>query len=606
MVADRFVLKQFAGSATNNGAFGAAQATGAGVQPVADIKDVQSLNAFEQGWSAATLTADKLPALEEMQGLEALLCKALKENYSEGIPFWIAGETYFQYSFVNYNGVLYYNTTGSYTNNNPAIDTSNWAQYKPATAGAADTAAVADKLGTATVGTDDTPIYLNTGTPTAGKKVGITAYDNTKTYSLNNVVLNIEYGTVKLYRSFVNNNTSPLTDGTKWKEVSLGGGSHVVGEIVSVFGTDSYAPFGCVLADGTEYTKALFPSVWSDYIKGASVGNAYCWVYNGNINLYTLKSNPSVGDYLYFYTNGILTTRCIVTSVVDANTLTMRNIGINDILTATRNSAGDLSNVSIPLLPTTDYSQYQNEITACGQCAMFAVDSANGTFKVPTIKDGGYLTQALSVGEIGRAYNESLPNHSHTITFDTADLETGNGYIGWEGKGTVRSYSVTSSGANQSTYQDGAPVQGDNVRVRFFVCLAGGVINESMIDWQNYITALSGKANTDLSNVTAAGKSAAVGWGMPDYTVGIDLSGYNSASNKFTAPCDGLIIMCGGGTANNAFNLVIDDEVYLFNNSSTTHWVGQQFFIRKGSNFYYFGTLPEYGARNFFPMEGAQ
>lgn len=106
-------------------------------------------------------------------------------------------------------------------------------------------------------------------------------------------------------------------------------------------------------------------------------------------------------------------------------------------------------------------------------------------------------------------------------------------------------------------------------------------------------------ANTDLSNLSAR-------WSMPNYDAGIVISGYNSASNKFTAPCDGLIIMCGGGTANNAFNLVIDDEVYLFNNASTTYWVGQQFFIKKGSTFYYFGTLPEYGYRHFFPLEGAQ
>lgn len=162
-MADRFVLKQFAGSATNNGAFGAAQATGAGVQPVANIKDVQSLNAFEQGWNSATLTADKLPALEEMQGLEALLCKAIKENYSEGIPFWISGETYYQYSFVNYNGIIYYNTTGNYTANNPAIDTENWAEYKPSSA---ETADVADKLGTATVGSLTRGIYLDNGVPT--------------------------------------------------------------------------------------------------------------------------------------------------------------------------------------------------------------------------------------------------------------------------------------------------------------------------------------------------------------------------------------------------------------------------------------------------------
>ena len=159
-MANRFVLKQFAGSATNNGAFGAAQATGAGVQPVANIEDVQSLTAFEQGWNSATLTADKLPPLEEIQGLEALLCKAIKENYSEGIPFWISGETYYQYSFVSYNGIIYYNTTGSYTANNPAIDTANWAEYKPSSAG------VADKLGTTTVGSPNQAIYLDDGVPT--------------------------------------------------------------------------------------------------------------------------------------------------------------------------------------------------------------------------------------------------------------------------------------------------------------------------------------------------------------------------------------------------------------------------------------------------------
>lgn len=160
-MADRFVLKQFAGNATNNGAFGAAQDTGAGVQPVANIKDVQSLNAFEQGWNSATLTADKLPALEEMQGLEALLCKAIKENYSEGIPLWISGETYYQDSRAVYNGKVYRNKTGSYTANNPATDTANWELDKP------DTAGTADKLGSSNVGSSTQPMYLSSGTATA-------------------------------------------------------------------------------------------------------------------------------------------------------------------------------------------------------------------------------------------------------------------------------------------------------------------------------------------------------------------------------------------------------------------------------------------------------
>lgn len=440
-------------------------------------------------------------------------------------------------------------------------------------------------------------------------KDGITFWQANMPVTQYQTIVQYQTGTElpKLYVNITGTNgaSAPDTDQTNWKQLSLGGSSHVVGEIVSVFGTASYAPFGCVLADGTEYTKALFPSIWSDYLTGAETDTFYqlsSSLAPGFVGL--IKSaNPVVGDPIYMLSGGVAFSWGYVKSVSGASCTGEKfSSGGVDLFTIT----GTTISAKLPLLTVTDYGSYVEYINKFGECPCFALDTSNEKFKVPTIKDGGYLTQALSVGEIGKSYNESLPNHSHTITFDTADSETGNGYIGWEGAGTVRSYSVTSSSANQSTYQDGAPVQGDNVRVRFFVCLAGGAINDSMIDWQNYMTALSGKANTDLSNVTAAGKSAAVGWGMPDYTVGIDLSGYNSASNKFTAPCDGLIIMCGGGTANNAFNLVIDDEVYLFNNASTTHWVGQQFFIRKGSNFYYFGTLPEYGSRNFYPMEGAQ
>ena len=217
-MANRFVLKQFAGSATNNGAFGAAQATGAGVQPVANIEDVQSLAAFGQGWNSATLTADKLPPLEEIQGLEALLCKAIKEIYSEGIPFWINGETYYQDSRAVFNGKVYRNKTGSYTANNPATDTANWELDKP------DTAGTADKLGTSTVGNETTPIYLNSGLATPCKQTAITIYDNTKTYYEEEVVLTIgSDDKVALYKSLADNNTSALTDDTKWENVSLGG-----------------------------------------------------------------------------------------------------------------------------------------------------------------------------------------------------------------------------------------------------------------------------------------------------------------------------------------------------------------------------------------------
>ena len=49
--------------------------------------------------------------------------------------------------------------------------------------------------------------------------VAIKGYDNATPYSLNDVVLSIVSGKVKLYKSLADNNTSSLTDTTKWEEV---------------------------------------------------------------------------------------------------------------------------------------------------------------------------------------------------------------------------------------------------------------------------------------------------------------------------------------------------------------------------------------------------
>lgn len=61
--------------------------------------------------------------------------------------------------------------------------------------------------------------------------VAIKGYDSTATYSLNEVVMTIVSGSVLFYKSLVNNNTSALSDTTKWEAVSFGGGSPAWGNI---------------------------------------------------------------------------------------------------------------------------------------------------------------------------------------------------------------------------------------------------------------------------------------------------------------------------------------------------------------------------------------
>lgn len=62
----RFTQKIF-GSSGNNGIFGSAAASSPTLATTPT--EVQSLSAFNTGWSAATLSAKTLPTLEEMQGL---------------------------------------------------------------------------------------------------------------------------------------------------------------------------------------------------------------------------------------------------------------------------------------------------------------------------------------------------------------------------------------------------------------------------------------------------------------------------------------------------------------------------------------------------------
>ena len=128
-------------------------------------------------------------------------------------------------------------------------------------------------------------------------------------------------------------------------------------------------------------------------------------------------------------------------------------------------------------LATCTYEEYEADITTYGQCAKFALDTINKKFKTPTIKDGSYLTQALSDTEIGKAYNESLPN----ITGDVYSWDTNQtgAFYKKEAKNAGTTNTSQQSAINgfdasrsSSTYQDNAKVQGDNVRVRFFVVVS--------------------------------------------------------------------------------------------------------------------------------------
>ena len=120
-------IKVFAGSATNNGVFGSLQANNPTI--TSDVEQLQSLNAWGQGWNAATETSEELPPLEEIQGVEYVTTYQQAYIMQEGIPEWAATVTYYKGCLakeVTSTGFRIYNSLTDNNTGNLLSDTSNW------------------------------------------------------------------------------------------------------------------------------------------------------------------------------------------------------------------------------------------------------------------------------------------------------------------------------------------------------------------------------------------------------------------------------------------------------------------------------------------------
>lgn len=109
----------------NIGQFGSAQA---GTKVTSDDPAIlQNLAAFQNGWSSATISGQKLPTLEEFNGLTYLTTRQIAYNLQEGIPEYSTDTEYHQNSIVKKVGT--YEIYGSITNNNQGnalTDDTNW------------------------------------------------------------------------------------------------------------------------------------------------------------------------------------------------------------------------------------------------------------------------------------------------------------------------------------------------------------------------------------------------------------------------------------------------------------------------------------------------
>lgn len=120
-------IKVFAGSATNNGVFGSAQANNP--TTTNDVEQIQTLSAWSEGWDSATMTGEKLPPLEEFQGIQYVTTYQQAYIMQEGMPEWAASVTYYKGSLtkeVTANGFRIYSSLTDNNTGNLLSDTANW------------------------------------------------------------------------------------------------------------------------------------------------------------------------------------------------------------------------------------------------------------------------------------------------------------------------------------------------------------------------------------------------------------------------------------------------------------------------------------------------
>ena len=172
-------------------------------------------------------------------------------------------------------------------------------------------------------------------------------------------------------------------------------------------------------------------------------------------------------------------------------------------------------------LSYTDYSTFNNSVSTNGYCALFALDSSAQKFKVPKLLDKYVMDLADDVPVVGNGMALGISGKNSGIV--TRYLLSGRTYSNQDRYGLLCTSSVngllgnTGSEDNFSentlvgltTDPDKSGIIADTsnlgktVTLKAYVVLYSSVAGASEVQAAEFIQGLSGKANTDLSNVSS-------------------------------------------------------------------------------------------------------
>ena len=221
-------------------------------------------------------------------------------------------------------------------------------------------------------------------------------------------------------------------------------------------------------------------------------------------------------------------------------------------------------------LQSTTYQNFASSVSTHGSCGFFALNTSTKKFKVPLLKDV-YLKAGQAPVMFGA---ESSPNIKGEGGFDTGnDTTKNNGAIYpasrttadgdyWvfniQNRGDFYKFGFDAS-RSSSVYKDGAKVNPDHVVYRAYVVLYASAAEASVAQAAEFMTALGGKANVDMSNVNTVGKEF-ISTQSKSSNRYVDLE-LGASEATYVAPANGKVILDKYAGANNQYmNMFILDK----------------------------------------------
>lgn len=234
------------------------------------------------------------------------------------------------------------------------------------------------------------------------------------------------------------------------------------------------------------------------------------------------------------------------------------------------------------------YTEYDSEVQTSGQCFRWAVDETNKKFKVPKIQNRILdITKPIPIKGNGKTLgltdgvsNAGLSNQAGAQNWVSlfAKLE---GYdtdirtpISVQNGNILNPNSTV--GVTSDSTKSGIETDPDNIAyktIKYFVIVATKSINQSEIDWSQYITSLEGKANTDLSNVNFSQDfiNKCMNWVIPDPSTRVTVEA------SFTTPYDCYIYTTSASPG--AYNTITVDGISILSCQVPREYHGRSYYL---------------------------